>query len=1300
MPGRCCAHLAPRESLNDDDDDTSAPPSSTRLFLSHKSPCLDVVSCVGAQMPSAVSALMLPATPACTFVNGGASRNIRRGSKIVCGCTTQNSTICAVRVFLVDRVMLNTLRELAARFSFCLQGWGGVNASDCVKSGKKSVLVSYKPSKINLSASFSCKESDGNDNGDVSLPKTFFYHLQHGLEQTFMSSSEKKDLRRQSDLATDDKGGLLSLSGTTNPKRLWASMESVLSPDVTSHPRRGNADGKVPTFHAAMQPSSSASFAAVSALISDSASMGGATVCSLKASTQGDSSPNTENRNSAALGLRGDVCGLAKNNTGVGAMRGQLPVLGIAVLPLSSDNVADDEPAFSPVRSLRKERSTETAVTTTRLSLSSLSPSLPLSPHFSKGVKEADVSNLGSVLNAPEKKKGCRRCCAVGSKAKSFGQSKGGAAATKNLAHGGARGKKKKMPSKQSTSKDVHHAAHKTPEKLNLSSGAHDVLTGDAGGVLELEANTSPLFAIALSLPFVRQGNISDVFQRWVCSSRPSLVLREVAIRNIIKAVLRRLVFLHQQGKAHGSVKATNIFVSAHVAEAMAMYSPKYADAATAASVNAAAGGGGGGASKGCTLAKAVDTSGGGGTDVNDTKCHCGGFSGGDSVSDEGEKEGEGANGEKEGKERQGEEEDALRSLEWTKHVILADGYYAEVEALLMASFAETTGRTGSSSFTRSRSSPLMSVGVPTPSFYVKSASSTSTTFDMNKLHLFTVEELEYIPPPECIMAETHSCNDVVSKRENSSPSMNSTNNTSVSALPFRKTSNTTNPLCPLSPSYDVWMIGMLAIQLADGGFSWWMGRHPRPLPRLRRGRWSLPFASFVQRCACADPTQRPSAEELLKDKWFNTSLPEEHVDVLSSQARPTPRLQAQSSSSSLSHLRRLCRRAFLDIMLDYHEYAEEYVRRRSQSAVNDGLLQGGNVSFTHNTHIKGYFNTIFNGIERPETTPTCLRATKYTTFSFLHNTATPTPKNNNSNSYTGGSSDGSSSSSRRRKNSNHSKSGREDRRFAGSSSDSMSGRSSRTATQSPADVAASATKDTDEEGDNCTATERRSQPFFLGAVGVALEMCDGEGVPNIRDAETELCEGTSSRACGAGGVCARHPHGHFSAPSLESADGHCEKHQELMSELLQAFWNMHRECRLATDVFCVNLMKRMLLDGRTRDSVFPLLAEETLPFFSIPDGDPHAMVVSTFENMSRSTAAAAVAQREGVGAGCGMRRQSEKTPQLTTATETLPTAPADVSPTAFHNYLFCKWCVTTSWALQQERRNGAAEGGEAVANS
>ncbi|ESL06760.1 hypothetical protein TRSC58_05562 [Trypanosoma rangeli SC58] len=941
----------------------------------------------------------------------------------------------------------------------------------------------------------------------------------------------------------------------------------------------------------------------------------------------------------------------------------RLPIVGVSIIPLEVNETGDLELLPASVKfSQKRHTKTNAAATTAAIaapsqqSVKSVVPATARpTPQVQHKVKQnSKPTEVFQGSGGPPQ----RTFSGIATSASR------GATHTKNGTRARvARGRARRGPSKRSQ-----------VDLNTVEDGGHGMSFCAGGSTDRIEA--SPLFAIALSMPLVHQGCIYDVFQSWVCATRPSQILRETAIRNIINAVLQQLVVLHRGGEAHGSLKLTNIFVASHVVEALDTMNPLPPERTAPLPVSSGVGG-----ANELWRGMLLDPTVAGTGDVDavcrsSCSCSCSCSSTQGVAEDEGAGATAGAGGVCSGSTG------VLDPLEWTKHVVLADGYYAQVEKILIEALTQSTDTTASALGAFPKCVSLKSDKECQSSVIPETAMSEGAGVELDELHLFTLQESEYVPPPECITSEEGVKNGSAVKARGTSSQPEFTEGAATGCVPpFRTTNNTRDPRCSVSPSHDIWMLAMLAIHLADGGCPWWMKRHHRPLPRLRCGPWSLQFASFVQRCACADPAQRPSAEELLQDKWFHTSLLEENGNVVSSlSARPSSQqiLLGGSSSSTPIPPRRPCRRAFHDLMLEYQEYAEDWCARLSRAATDAAAVK--NSPFPKSTQDLG-------GSIVPNATANDAPELEMTTQLEPDCPRLLLSRSGNSNQSSSGSSKGSSGRS-----SSTSSCRSDNRRFGSGNKECMSGTSLRGNMRGSGGFAAG----TDSyAGDGHSLALPQATPFFIGAVGVALELCGAEASLNAEDADPEACAG--------GGVG-----GGNTSPVQEGFSRHCDsawdpnldvdnENQRLIGELMQAFWNLHRECRLAADLWCANLMKHMSLDGRTAELVSPLITEETLPFFGLPESVMHASALDRNNALRIATSTpAAASQQEGLGAPAPGKPAPAPALQQQQLTPGSPPAHAPLvgaSPTAFHNYMFCKWCVTTSWALQQDDRGGGNEG-------
>ncbi|CCW65088.1 unnamed protein product [Phytomonas sp. EM1] len=135
-------------------------------------------------------------------------------------------------------------------------------------------------------------------------------------------------------------------------------------------------------------------------------------------------------------------------------------------------------------------------------------------------------------------------------------------------------------------------------------------------------------------------------------------------------------------------------------------------------------------------------------------------------------------------------------------------------------------------------------------------------------LELFRIELADLVPPPECVVPEAS-----YSEMSPGGPSDHGLDADAPCRPPFRQTPSTRHPRTNLDPAGDIWQLGMLAIEMAEGGFPSWLVNQHVPLPSLRQPHWSFHFNFFVRRCLAVDPAQRPTAAELLTDPWFSAQL-------------------------------------------------------------------------------------------------------------------------------------------------------------------------------------------------------------------------------------------------------------------------------------------------------------------------------------------------------------------------------------------------------------------------------------------
>ncbi|KAG5499661.1 hypothetical protein JIQ42_05137 [Leishmania sp. Namibia] len=84
---------------------------------------------------------------------------------------------------------------------------------------------------------------------------------------------------------------------------------------------------------------------------------------------------------------------------------------------------------------------------------------------------------------------------------------------------------------------------------------------------------------------------------------------------------------------------------------------------------------------------------------------------------------------------------------------------------------------------------------------------------------------------------------------------------------------NTLDPYPVSSAAVDIWELGMMALELADGPPPPAWLKQREPLPALRTYPWSSYFHAFVSLCLQRAPEQRGTAAELLQHPWFSVAL-------------------------------------------------------------------------------------------------------------------------------------------------------------------------------------------------------------------------------------------------------------------------------------------------------------------------------------------------------------------------------------------------------------------------------------------
>ncbi|CBH14011.1 hypothetical protein, conserved [Trypanosoma brucei gambiense DAL972] len=1246
-------------------------------------------------------------------------RNVRRGSRIVRGTLCKNHTACVVRVFVVDGVLLHRLSKLSDTLN-------GTVVVTNPNSRTDSAAVSPTPQRDRCSGGCDpgspLRNSGGlQEGGELAfgnLPADFPQLLELQLKEILLSPESTTHCSREGiTLASAEANGTGMSSVDTlvkTNKRIGeiGGAEFFVSPQATSR-RVGLAVTREMAHDVVASPLS-----ALSMRVSDTASnnscanvrnqmsvgggkesvISGARGYSPGGSFSSQPGPTVQYQAGVTTSVDGDIGDFTfsttipneksgpKESNGLDSniLSGQMPILGLSVFSLGEIKTSvTKEDACPQGPTVKAEPVTRFGNKASKAFSTSLKQKSSVNRALTTNINPSSDTTCKSGISLQAVKKGVtgvRR------------PSNDSVPRTKD------RSKSTSYPSSLDYGKGavvdrLHTGTTASTFKIGTTGPAHDTTTPSAtrgdlpGAPVPQEGKTVPQFAIALSLPLVPQGNVYDVFLNWSITNQPSNVLREVVIRNIIRSVLKQLATLHAMGRAHGSVKATNIFLTSHVMEAVAAANEDGVAPLTP---------------KGCTLTSSITAElGNSGTrrysSVTVRHTHSRSSSGRSSavIFDEA------ATSARASAEVISNSEDNDAMLELSNHVILSDGYYGRVEQALFSTFAKccnSVDREETVSGPRGyceqlRGSSCYSSAYPLPLKAVEGFRNSPT---MDALHLFTVKEQEYLPPPECIIEEntinsTSNSGCIDSSSHNDPiptsklrPSHGDGSNTSKKAAfnttgpRIRATHNTHNPRCPLTPAHDIWMLGLLAIHLADGACPWWMRLHHRPLPRLRRGRWSLSFASFVQRCVCAAETGRPSAKELLLDKWFDCAL----LDKRGEEGRQTPTVAASqkpqqtgSGAADIS-LKRPCHRAFVDIMLEYHELAEEWYSRCQHSNTVNSLSGCGDSIPSLNNNRKEICSLSMMGEKQAQE-----RVGKQT--SERHEVASPTRISSR------GSSRGSGGSNGRRKR----KSGGRGRVGLPKTHPvpMASGEEDERNTDDYYDTQTTGTTGVDEshttkDGSDSSETEGGSfhspQPFFIGALSLALEAC---GYVEPLEAETPQKGTLGGRTCPSS--CRQ-----ISPPyeTESTGNGDCISHSrqhELLSELMQAFWNLNRECRLATDVWCVTLMKHMRQDNRMVECVMPFVTNETLPFFTDAEGTGAKQPGSRdcFVGAANQEVCGGAAANEASANSFNIKGShvSFSSPQQQPQQKQHP----DVSPTAFHNYMLGKWCITTSWVLQQQQQ-------------
>jgi hypothetical protein len=92
-------------------------------------------------------------------------------------------------------------------------------------------------------------------------------------------------------------------------------------------------------------------------------------------------------------------------------------------------------------------------------------------------------------------------------------------------------------------------------------------------------------------------------------------------------------------------------------------------------------------------------------------------------------------------------------------------------------------------------------------------------------------------------------------------------------ACPATTLRNTLDPYPHQTAAVDVWQLGMMALDLADGPVPTTWLKQREPTPRLNPYPWSSFFQSFVSCCLQSIPEKRATVAELLHHPWFRVAL-------------------------------------------------------------------------------------------------------------------------------------------------------------------------------------------------------------------------------------------------------------------------------------------------------------------------------------------------------------------------------------------------------------------------------------------
>lgn len=484
-----------------------------------------------------------------------------------------------------------------------------------------------------------------------------------------------------------------------------------------------------------------------------------------------------------------------------------------------------------------------------------------------------------------------------------------------------------------------------------------------------------PVLLISMAHPYIRQGNVRAVWSK--NRLQHSVVEQEVLVRSVIRGVLERLRVLHQKlYRAHGSVKATNVFWTSHASEATGMcmdwgnqpdgaeltdsvaaedelereecppsvnndwavhderlvpVSPSIQThsaaaplfhrdlpgvnperlAAAASPVEEVNGVNPNGSKNRRILAAQVLAC---ATPCPKWSCVArrGGCSHQDITRDVlyalPEEDADSA-GNSTTFDDPNANEVAAVSQQWGRSVVLTDNNYPRVEAALWSAIARALPLQQRAQ----QSSPL-----PTSRRVFNDGDKTVFSAALaqqtagGSSSLFPVEVAEMPPPPECIIAEragdANADGDVLALLQ---PQFRSSGGASTASMPpFRWVPNTITPKSMTSEATDVWQVGLLAIDLAEGRLPPWLNRQLVPTPALRQNCWSLRFALFVDRCLQSDPACRPSVQQLLEDPWFSAVLgPGPKWGRVRAASAPSP-LMVMRTPTAGAAFERQCRRS------------------------------------------------------------------------------------------------------------------------------------------------------------------------------------------------------------------------------------------------------------------------------------------------------------------------------------------------------------------------------------------------------